>query len=634
MKIVCDTCATKYSIADDKVRGKVFKIRCKKCSHIIVVRGQEGAAAGDAPAPKFDQKETKVFDYSGADGEAAAAAGQAPAAAASGDAPVWHLVIDREQVGPMTAEEVRQRFARGEVDGETYAWREGFGDWQKLSAIGDFGDLQAAAPAAAANFGGDATARSDAADLFAQSGHGAAASNGDADEGLFSSAPTTMDQAPAAFLASANSGETPAVSDMFAGGHGGGGGGLFGSAAPARSSGGGGGGGLFDAAPAAGGDDGGFGGAAPSPRVDASRMTGQRNENSVLFSLSNLQALAVGQQSPGSQPPATAARPGYANAQTEGSGLIDIRAMAASTLGAPTMGASPSAATADEELAPFGSFSPVAAPVLMPMSGQATMPKWLWGLIGGGVLLMVVAVVLLIKVLSAKPPVMVQPPTPSVPTITPATTPSTTPSITAKTEEKKAEEKKTEEAKTEEKHTKVASAGTPGGKHHKADPKQVQKDLALMAPAEKAAPPPTSKKKDSGPKAGGDDLDKLLSGAVGGKDVSAPKSESGGSSRERSAPSAADENLPEQLKPSDIQHGMQGIKGRVQNCYAQYNVPGMVNVTVTINPSGRVSSAQVSGKFAGTPTGTCVASAVKGASFPRFKGQAMSGIDYPFMLSK
>ncbi|HEY6475700.1 MAG TPA: zinc-ribbon domain-containing protein, partial [Polyangia bacterium] len=41
MKIVCDSCGTKYSIADDKVRGKVFKIRCKKCSHIIVVRGGE-----------------------------------------------------------------------------------------------------------------------------------------------------------------------------------------------------------------------------------------------------------------------------------------------------------------------------------------------------------------------------------------------------------------------------------------------------------------------------------------------------------------------------------------------------------------------------------------------------------------
>ena len=50
MKIVCDSCATKYSISDDKVRGKVFKIRCKKCSHIIVVRGTEQAGAPAAAA--------------------------------------------------------------------------------------------------------------------------------------------------------------------------------------------------------------------------------------------------------------------------------------------------------------------------------------------------------------------------------------------------------------------------------------------------------------------------------------------------------------------------------------------------------------------------------------------------------
>ena len=50
MKIICDSCGTKYSISDDKVRGKVFKIRCKKCSHIIVVRGGEEAAEAAAPA--------------------------------------------------------------------------------------------------------------------------------------------------------------------------------------------------------------------------------------------------------------------------------------------------------------------------------------------------------------------------------------------------------------------------------------------------------------------------------------------------------------------------------------------------------------------------------------------------------
>ena len=48
MKIVCDACAAKYSIADEKVAGKVFKIRCKKCSNIIVVRGASEDAGAEA----------------------------------------------------------------------------------------------------------------------------------------------------------------------------------------------------------------------------------------------------------------------------------------------------------------------------------------------------------------------------------------------------------------------------------------------------------------------------------------------------------------------------------------------------------------------------------------------------------
>src|SRR5262245_23701087 len=114
MKIVCDNCATKYSIADDKVRGKVFKIRCKKCSHIIVVRGGEGGS-GEVSAPGGTNGEagnhSKANFLSTSDSEATTVASH-------GDSSVWHLVIDREQVGPMTAEQVRQRFARGEVDGE------------------------------------------------------------------------------------------------------------------------------------------------------------------------------------------------------------------------------------------------------------------------------------------------------------------------------------------------------------------------------------------------------------------------------------------------------------------------------------------------------------------------------------
>src|SRR5512139_3941106 len=98
MKIVCDACQAKYSISDDKVQGKVFKIRCKKCSNIIVVRGGGGAGAGAAePAPQPAAESPRVYDY-GYDG------GGAPA----GDEAVWHVVINQDQVGPMTVAEVQQ----------------------------------------------------------------------------------------------------------------------------------------------------------------------------------------------------------------------------------------------------------------------------------------------------------------------------------------------------------------------------------------------------------------------------------------------------------------------------------------------------------------------------------------------
>src|SRR5687767_14817682 len=109
MKIVCDACSAKYSIADEKVRGKVFKIRCKKCSNIIVVRGN--ADPGDAAT-------VVAGNPAMGGGPDALDAGGDAGASADPDA-VWHLVIDQQQVGPMTPDEVRQRVSRGEVDSES-----------------------------------------------------------------------------------------------------------------------------------------------------------------------------------------------------------------------------------------------------------------------------------------------------------------------------------------------------------------------------------------------------------------------------------------------------------------------------------------------------------------------------------
>ena len=111
MKIICDSCGTKYSISDDKVRGKVFKIRCKKCSHIIVVRG------GETAGPRRPRRRPRAVEGG------------------------WHIVVDGEQVGPIPEADVRARIERGEINADTYIWKEGFADWVKLSAVPEFADL-------------------------------------------------------------------------------------------------------------------------------------------------------------------------------------------------------------------------------------------------------------------------------------------------------------------------------------------------------------------------------------------------------------------------------------------------------------------------------------------------------------
>lgn len=49
MKFHCDRCKTRYSIADERVRGKILKIRCKNCSAVITVK--EGGQVAPPPHP-------------------------------------------------------------------------------------------------------------------------------------------------------------------------------------------------------------------------------------------------------------------------------------------------------------------------------------------------------------------------------------------------------------------------------------------------------------------------------------------------------------------------------------------------------------------------------------------------------
>lgn len=117
MKIVCASCGAKYAISDDKVRGKVFKIRCKKCSHVIVVKGDD-----DGQGPGDDA----TYEHAMAPGAGVAE---------------WYVVINNEQVGPITPDEVAQYFQSGQIDAETFVWRDGLADWAPMYSVDELAHL-------------------------------------------------------------------------------------------------------------------------------------------------------------------------------------------------------------------------------------------------------------------------------------------------------------------------------------------------------------------------------------------------------------------------------------------------------------------------------------------------------------
>lgn len=92
-------------------------------------------------------------------------------------------------------------------------------------------------------------------------------------------------------------------------------------------------------------------------------------------------------------------------------------------------------------------------------------------------------------------------------------------------------------------------------------------------------------------------------------------------------PAAAD--LPEQPSRSDIQHALEEIRPALLAC--TQGVHGMSYAAVTIANTGKVAHSSVEGNFVGTGAGSCIARALRTASFPAFTGDSFK-VRYPFVL--
>ncbi len=303
MKISCQNCSSKYTVSDEKVQGKTVKLKCKKCGATILVNsgGATTVAAGAG-----------VADHASSPGDVGSMEG------------VSYLVnVAEGDQRTMTVPDLVAAYQSQVVTADTYVWADGMGDWQPLGQVeaivsalnGGTPGPAAVAPSSPPPAMGPVSGQSNA-------------------EAMASAASLAASARPAA-RRDAGGGRRADV---------------FGSeknddvatSAP-----------LFSASARA-----------AASNAAAAAKPAQREENSVLFSLS-----ALTSKSPSTSTPAPA--PSRKDSR-EDSGLIDLRALAAAAA-APAAG--PSAAASmmahdDGGLFPLGMSSaqaPAAPPVATPV---------------------------------------------------------------------------------------------------------------------------------------------------------------------------------------------------------------------------------------------------------------------------
>ena len=561
LKISCQSCQAKYTIADEKVLGKIVKIRCKKCGATIVINGNEQEAATAAfDASAGQQPGNAVYDYT-----------------AQGGGESWTVNVSDGDQRTMTTAEIGAAYQGSVVNDETYCWKDGMDDWLPLRDIPELHGAVHAGPQPSMHADGsysqpppaqqqdDQQTQAGFSSLFGSGGGGGA----DVGASLFGGGAAAAASAPAA-AASA-----PAA--RRAGGRAAGGADLFGSAATAGSE--------QDVMGSAAAAQGGAGGS----------MTGQRNENSVLFSLSALTANAPKEEAP--------------MAQGDGSGLIDIRALSA---GMASHSNGPNKADDIMNLGGGGAFSAaLAAPVLAPapadmsdlnVGGGGEKKKGNAGLIIGMIAGLAIFGLLVGGgiIYALKAPAAV-PTTPVATTAAPTDT-TTAPTATA-----------TDTAPTNT----VAATGTgsaakpPGVGTTTGTVKTPTGGTNTATTTATTAVIPTATSTGAG-KCGcaPSDLECAMKCGSGNTapTATATQAAGGGAAFDRGAAAST----------------LGAIASSLGSCKKPDGPTGPGKVKVTFQPSGQVSAVEfVEGTYAGTSVGGCILAKFRGAHIPPFGGSAV-----------
>jgi predicted Zn finger-like uncharacterized protein len=136
MQFSCEKCSTRYSVPDEKVRGKRIRTKCRKCGSEILV---EGPTEGGAPPVSVKPSPPSVAPPAGPKATAPRMAAPMPAAPApmpAAPAPAaraedrWTVAVGRDDQRKMTTAEVVDAYATGTINAGTLVWKQGMEKWQ------------------------------------------------------------------------------------------------------------------------------------------------------------------------------------------------------------------------------------------------------------------------------------------------------------------------------------------------------------------------------------------------------------------------------------------------------------------------------------------------------------------------
>jgi predicted Zn finger-like uncharacterized protein len=122
VRLICEACGSRYRIADERVRGKIVKIQCRKCATVL-----EAHLPAEAPSASSSSSKKK------------------PPPKPPRPPPLpekeWFVAAGGNIAGPVSLAELKLAMRNGELGPDDLIWRAGLETWQPIAMVSQVGGL-------------------------------------------------------------------------------------------------------------------------------------------------------------------------------------------------------------------------------------------------------------------------------------------------------------------------------------------------------------------------------------------------------------------------------------------------------------------------------------------------------------